>query len=302
MCSWFTRGPRKMPSWEAGHGTRREDVMYNDFIIVGPAEDPAGIAGMTNAAEAMAQLASSGASFVSRGDESGTHVREKSLWSAAGIEPSGDWYISAGQGMGAVLQMAEEQQAYSLSDRATYLARKLEGLDLEILVEGDPLLLNPYGVITVNPNKGDHIHADWAEQFVDWIISVEAQELIGQFGVEEFGSPLFTPDSSPGGPLSNGTASPSQLAQPAPHSAGLVSLWGRIRGPTAGGSDRSDGIRRALALPLGRAHAGGPHDAAHPPPPRPHACPSEECARPRAHAPHKALPLSETSLLSSRAQ
>lgn len=182
---------------EAGHGTRREDVMYNDFIIVGPAEDPAGIAGMTNAAEAMAQLASSGASFVSRGDESGTHVREKSLWSAAGIEPSGDWYISAGQGMGAVLQMAEEQQAYSLSDRATYLARKLEGLDLEILVEGDPLLLNPYGVITVNPNKGDHIHADWAEQFVDWIISVEAQELIGQFGVEEFGSPLFTPDSEP---------------------------------------------------------------------------------------------------------
>ncbi|NPV10086.1 MAG: solute-binding protein [Anaerolineae bacterium] len=182
---------------EAGHGARREDVMYNDFIIVGPAEDPAGIGGMTEAAEALAKVASSGATFVSRGDESGTHAREKSLWRAAAIEPGGDWYVSAGQGMGAVLGMADEQRAYTLSDRATYLARKLEGLDLEILVEGDPLLLNRYGVIAVNPSKGPHIHADWAEEFVEWLISVPAQERIAEFGVAEFGSALFTPDSEP---------------------------------------------------------------------------------------------------------
>jgi tungstate transport system substrate-binding protein len=116
---------------------------------------------------------------------------------AAGVEPVGDWYVSAGQGMGAVLTMADEQQAYTLSDRATYLARTLEGIDLEILVEGDPILFNPYGVIAVNPDKGEHIKADLANAFIDWLISVPTQEKIGQFGVAEFGSPLFTPDSAP---------------------------------------------------------------------------------------------------------
>jgi len=187
---------------EAGHGVRREDLMYNDFVIVGPASDPAGIQGMTGAAEAMAKIASgpgSGAqvSFVSRGDDSGTHTKEKEVWQAAGIEPSGDWYISAGQGMGAVLTMADEQQAYTLSDRATYLARTLEGTELEILVEGDPILFNPYGVIAVNPDKGEHIQIDLANAFIDWLIAVPTQEKIGQFGVAEFGAPLFTPDSEP---------------------------------------------------------------------------------------------------------
>jgi tungstate transport system substrate-binding protein len=182
---------------EAGHGVRREDVMYNDFVIVGPESDPAGIQGMTSASEAFAQIAAAQVPFVSRGDNSGTHTKEKAIWQAAGVEPSGDWYISAGQGMGAVLTMADEQQAYTFSDRATYLARTLEGTDLQILVEGDPILFNPYGVIAVNPAKSPEIHADLANQFIDWLISVPTQETIGQFGVQQFGSPLFTPDSAP---------------------------------------------------------------------------------------------------------
>jgi len=181
----------------AGHGTRREDVMYNDFVIVGPPDDPAGIAGMDNAAEAMAQIAGSGATFVSRGDDSGTHTKEKSIWEAAGIEPSGDWYQSIGQGMGATLTFADEEQAYTLSDRATYLARTLEddGFELVIAVEGDPILFNPYGVMTVNPDKSDQINAEGANEFIDWLISVPTQQLISEFGTGTFGSPLFTPDS-----------------------------------------------------------------------------------------------------------
>jgi tungstate transport system substrate-binding protein len=182
---------------EAGHGMRREDLMYNDFVLVGPQDDPAGIKGKTDAAQALVQISESGLSFVSRGDDSGTHTKEKAIWSAAGVDPSGDWYVSAGQGMGAVLTMADEQQAYTLSDRATYLARTLEGIELEILVEGDPILFNPYGIMAVNPDKGDHIQIDLANAFVDWLVSVPTQEKIGQFGMEEFGTPFFTPDSSP---------------------------------------------------------------------------------------------------------
>jgi len=178
-----------------GHGVRREDVMYNDFVILGPADDPAGISGRGKAARAFEAIASAEAPFVSRGDDSGTHSKEKSIWTEAGIEPAGDWYISAGQGMGAVLTMANEQQAYTLSDRATYLARTLEGLELEIMVEGDPILFNPYGVLAVDPGKNDEIKGDLANQFIDWLISVPTQELIGTFGTDRFGSPLFTPDS-----------------------------------------------------------------------------------------------------------
>jgi tungstate transport system substrate-binding protein len=180
----------------AGHGVRREDVMYNDFVIVGPAADPAGIAGVTDAAEAFGMIEEAQATFVSRGDDSGTHTKEKAIWAAANIEPAGDWYVSSGLGMGEVLTMAEEQQAYTLSDRATYLARTLEGIELEILVEGDPVLFNPYGVMAVNPEKSAEIDADLATEFIDWLISVPTQEKIGQFGVDEFGAPLFTPDST----------------------------------------------------------------------------------------------------------
>lgn len=182
---------------EAGHGVRREDVMYNDFVLVGPADDPAGVAAAESAADAFARIAAAGAAFVSRGDDSGTHSKEKAVWAAAEIEPAGDWYIAAGQGMGAVLTMANEQLAYTLSDRATYLARTLEGTDLVLLYEGDPILFNPYGVIAVNPEKSPQIQAELANQFIDWLISVPTQEKIAAFGVEEFGESLFTPDSAP---------------------------------------------------------------------------------------------------------
>lgn len=189
--------PKEDAFMAAGHGVRREDVMYNDFIIVGPENDPAGVKGMTDAAAALKKIADSQAIFVSRGDDSGTHSKEKTLWKAAGIEPAGDWYVSAGQGMGAVLTMSDEQQAYTLSDRATYLARTLEGLDLQILVEGDKILFNPYGVMAVNPDKGDHINTALANSFIDWLISVPVQEKIGQFGQDKFGQSLFVPDSTP---------------------------------------------------------------------------------------------------------
>ncbi len=181
---------------QAGHGVRREDVMYNDFVIVGPKEDPAGIKGLPTGAEALAKIAAAKATFISRGDNSGTHSKEKAIWKTANITPEGTWYVSAGQTMGAVLTMAREQQAYTLSDRATYLAQKQEGLDLEILVEGDKALFNPYGVIAVNPNKGAHIKADLATKFIDWIISEETQAKIGEYGVDKFGAPLFYPDST----------------------------------------------------------------------------------------------------------
>lgn len=181
---------------QAGDGARREDVMYNDFVIVGPAADPAGIRGNPSAATAFQLIAASSSDFVSRGDKSGTHTKELAIWEAAQTSPEGTWYISAGQGMGEVLTMAAEQQAYTLSDRATYLARTLNDLDLEVLVEKDQSLLNPYGVIAVNPEKGPQINADLASKFIDWITSVPVQEKIEQFGVEEFGQSLFVPDST----------------------------------------------------------------------------------------------------------
>lgn len=180
---------------DAGDGVRREDVMYNDFVIVGPEEDPAGITGMATAVEAFKAIAGSGSKFVSRGDDSGTHVKEKGIWTKAEIEPAGDWYVSAGQGMGAVLTMTDELQGYTMSDRATYLAMLQEGLGLKILVEGDSSLLNPYGVIAVNPDKNPNIKNDLANQFIDWIISVPTQEKIQAFKKEELGQSLFYPSS-----------------------------------------------------------------------------------------------------------
>lgn len=178
---------------EAGHGTARYDVMYNDFVILGPESDPAEVGGMEDAAAAFAMIAAAEARFVSRGDDSGTHTKEKAIWAQAGAAPSGDWYISAGQGMGAVITMSEEQLAYTLSDRATYLARAAEGLNLSVLVEGDPILFNPYGVIPVDPEGHPGVNYELAEQFVDWITSVETQEMIASY--ERSGAQLFYPDS-----------------------------------------------------------------------------------------------------------
>jgi tungstate transport system substrate-binding protein len=166
---------------EAGHGLIRYD--------------PAGIRGMTVATDALLQIADSGAEFVSRGDDSGTHTKEKAIWAAAGMEPSGDWYISAGQGMGAVLTMSDELQAYTLSDRATYLARQSEGLTLDVLVEGDPILFNPYGVIPVDPAEHPNVNAELGQAFAHWITSLPTQDLIASY--KRNGSQLFTPDSVP---------------------------------------------------------------------------------------------------------
>lgn len=173
-----------------GFGVDRRDVMYNDFIIVGPAADPAGVKGTATAADAMKTVSVSGASFVSRGDESGTHTAEKKLWEKAALTPSGEWYLSTGKGMGDVLLMASELGAYTLTDRATYLSMQ-DALDLEILVEGDTSLYNQYGVIPVV----DATNANGAKAFADWICSEEGQAIIGEYGVEEFGEPLFFPNA-----------------------------------------------------------------------------------------------------------
>ncbi len=175
---------------ENGFGTERFEVMYNDFVIVGPADDPAGIGGMADTALALKTISVAEALFVSRGDDSGTHKKELSLWKAAGIEPSGAWYESAGQGMGDVLAISSEKQAYTLSDRASYL-NLLEGLDLEVLVEGDKALFNQYGVIPVT----DATNAPGAADFAAWIISAEGQAVISDYGVEKFGQPLFVPNA-----------------------------------------------------------------------------------------------------------
>jgi tungstate transport system substrate-binding protein len=189
---------------EAGDGVSRLDVMYNDFILVGPAADPAGVNGLSTAAEALTAIASAQSTFVSRGDDSGTHTKEKGLWAAAGLEPAADsgWYNSIGQGMGETLIFANERQGYTLTDRATWLAQMSNLPQLAIMVGGasiadnrDPALLNPYGVIPVNPEKHDGINSELATHFAEWITSIETQELISAFGQDQFGQSLFYPAS-----------------------------------------------------------------------------------------------------------
>jgi tungstate transport system substrate-binding protein len=178
---------------KAGDGTVRYDVMYNDFVILGPASDPAGIKGLTSATDAFQKIADKKAPFVSRGDNSGTDIKEKSIWAKLNITPSGDWYLSAGQGMGAVLTMANETEAYTLSDRATYARRKANGLALEIMVEGDKDLFNPYSVIPVNPAKHPQVDAKLGQAFADWITSLDTQTLIAAYQIN--GQQMFVPDS-----------------------------------------------------------------------------------------------------------
>jgi tungstate transport system substrate-binding protein len=181
---------------KAGHGIQRYDVMYNDFILVGPK-------GVTtvkdksqgNIQEAMQYINDNKIKFVSRGDDSGTHKAELKLWKGLNIEPAGDWYVSAGKGMGAVIQMADEMKAYTITDRATYLSMK-DKVDLEIIVEQDPKLYNQYGVIAVNPDKNEKINKEGAQAFIDWILSEKIQKLIGQYGVDKYGQSLFIPNAS----------------------------------------------------------------------------------------------------------
>lgn len=177
---------------EAGNGVNRRDVMYNDFVIIGPADDPAGVKNATGAVEALTMIADAEAQFISRGDDSGTHKKEKALWAEAGMTPEGQWYQEAGQGMGAVITMANDQQAYTMADRGTYLAFT-EKIDLEVLNEGDPLLYNPYGIIAVNPAKFPHVNYLHAMAFIAWVTSPEGQGIIKEFGKDKFGQPLFYP-------------------------------------------------------------------------------------------------------------
>ena len=179
---------------KAGHGTDRKLVMHNDFIIIGPASDPAGIKGMPSAIEALKKIAMAKALFLSRGDNSGTDQLEKKLWKTAAIEPKGQtWYQESGQGMGATLTIASEKAAYTITDRATFLARQ-KTLSLVLLAEKDPVLLNIYHVILVLPAKTARINAAGAKTFSDFMISSDAQEIIRTFGIDKYGQPLFFPD------------------------------------------------------------------------------------------------------------
>jgi tungstate transport system substrate-binding protein len=179
---------------DEGFAVNRLGVMYNDFLIVGPEEDPAQIGGSENGAWSLARIAAAGSRFTSRGDNSGTHIREMGLWRAAAVEPADEWYISTGQGMGATLLIGSEKGAYVLTDRGTYLALK-ERTALVPLVEGDPLFKNIYSVLEVNPERFPKVNNPGAKAFSEFIRSVEAQELIRTFGVEEYGQPLFFPDA-----------------------------------------------------------------------------------------------------------
>ena len=204
-----------------GYGAYRLAVMHNDFIILGPAADPAGIKGMKNGSEALKKIAEAKASFVSRGDDSGTHTKEQALWKATGLPLQtqrteivvkgqkkgltfmypgglGEWYLSIGQGMGKTLTFADEKRAYTLADRGTYLEYKYgkqPAVELDILCEGDPLLFNPYGIIPINPKKYPHVKFDLADHFAKWLVSPKVQAIIAQYKIQ--GQQAFYPDAVP---------------------------------------------------------------------------------------------------------
>ena len=180
---------------EEGSGVNRKLVMHNDFIIVGPPSDPAGVKGMKSAPEAVRQIAAKGALFLSRGDNSGTHAKEKDLWKKAGVNPEGQkFYQQTGLGMGQTLNVAAEKKGYTLADRGTYLSLK-KNLGMDILVDGDKTLLNIYHVIVVNPEKFPKVNTSAARAYADFVVSKDVQAIIGKFGVDKYGSPLFFPDA-----------------------------------------------------------------------------------------------------------
>ena len=200
-----------------GYGTKRYAVMHNDFVILGPVKDPAGIQGLKSATEALNKIATAKSPFISRGDDSGTHTKEQALWKATGlslekktstivkkgkkrevtfIHPAGPWYLSIGQGMGKALTIADEKQAYIMADRGTYIKYKFGRdvpIDLVVLTEGDPLLANPYGVIPINPQKHSHVKYDLAKEFAEWLVSERGQSVIN--GYRLLGKQLFYPDA-----------------------------------------------------------------------------------------------------------
>ena len=179
-----------------GFGVNRRFVMYNDFVIIGPAHDPAGIKDAQDAKTAFQGIAEAKALFISRGDRSGTHIKELSVWKETDSNPSLPWYLESGRGMGAVLVVADQKRAYTLTDRGTFLSFR-QKLDLQILVEGDPALFNPSHVIAVNPARHPHANYFDAILLIAWLTSPEGQNIIANFGTQDFGRPLFTPAAIP---------------------------------------------------------------------------------------------------------
>ena len=179
-----------------GFGTRRRQVMHNDFVVLGPGSDPAKIKGAAGASAAFTRIAASASLFFSRADESGTHALEKKLWAEAAITPDGKWYQQTGLGMGQTLAVAAEKRGYTLTDRGTYLALQ-KGLDLEILFQGDAALKNVYHVIEVSREKFPRVNAEGARQFANFCMSEDAQKIIDAFGRDKYGQPLFFPDAMP---------------------------------------------------------------------------------------------------------
>lgn len=175
-----------------GNGVDRTAVMHNDFVVVGPTDDPAGVKQAKNAPDALAKIAAARAGFISRGDESGTHVKEKDLWKNAAIQPEGLWYLSVGQGMGAVLRIADDKWAYTLADRGTYLAMQ-DKLSSVILYEGSAALDNPYHIIAVAPGRHPHVNYPLAKAYIDYVTGKAGQSVIAGFKVR--GQPLFFPDA-----------------------------------------------------------------------------------------------------------
>jgi tungstate transport system substrate-binding protein len=177
---------------DSGNAISRDLIMFNDFVIVGPAEDPAGIRGMATAAEALTRISEKESLFISRGDNSGTHILEMSMWRRANIVPKGDWYLETGSGMGATLNIASEKEGYTITDRGTFLSRQQQ-LALEILVEGEAALLNIYHVMKVNPERFPKVNAGGAKAFAEFMVAPATQEVISKFGIDRFGQPLFFP-------------------------------------------------------------------------------------------------------------
>jgi tungstate transport system substrate-binding protein len=187
---------QELKAVEEGYFVNRHDLMYNDFVIIGPADDPAKIKGIKTATDAFRMISESGRSFVSRGDNSGTHTKELAIWKKTGMDPKGQkWYLEAGQGMEKTQRIADEKRAYTLTDRGTWLATKdKDKLEMIIVLEGDPALFNQYGVMTVNPEKHNHVKYKESMEFISWLISKEGQEAIGSFK-DKYGNQLFIPDA-----------------------------------------------------------------------------------------------------------
>jgi tungstate transport system substrate-binding protein len=187
---------QELKAVEEGWFVNRHDLMYNDFVVIGPPQDPAKIKGLKSAADAFKKIAAKGAPFVSRGDKSGTHSKELSIWEKAGVDPKGQkWYLEVGQGMAKTQRIANEKRAYTLTDRGTWLAtRDKDKLEMAVVLEGDPLLFNQYGVMAVNPEKHKNVKYKEAMVFIDWLISPEGQKAIGEFK-DKLGNKLFVPNA-----------------------------------------------------------------------------------------------------------